>query len=358
MPEVIGPHRPVDVRVRLGLAGAAALVAVSLPLGATQSPDSTRQEVRAYLARAGFADEDIGKVHAGEVIARSETGDNGEILTAGAVLVRASRERVLRYYGQLASYVDGEVTLAFGRFSTPPALSDVAGLAFDPDEIEELKSCRVGDCDIRLGGRSLEQLRSAVDWNAPDYADRVNTLARQSAVAYVTDYLARGDAALVTFNDRDEPVSMREHWTGILANSPHFHEYVPELRTYLEQFPANPPPGARDILYWVKGDYGLKPVISIVHGVIYSAPARPDRDIVVQKHIYASHYYDGSLAVATLLSADPVTTYVLYGNRSRGDLLRGGLGGVRRGVARSQAANATRDTLGAIKRVLERQPGS
>ena len=336
---------------------AIALVAALLPVH-TQPDTLARQEVQAFLSRTGFDAAAIGKVDAGEVVARSETGDDGEILTVGAVLVRASRERVLRYYGQLASYVDGEVTLAFGRFSSPPSLDDAAGLAFDREEIDELRSCRPGDCDIRLGGRSLAELRSQIDWSAPDHAERVNALAREWAVAYVADYLERGDAALVTFNDRDEPVSMRQHWQGILANSPHFHEYAPELKARLEQFPSAPPAGARDILYWVKGDYGLKPVISIIHGVVYSRPDRPDRDIVVQKHIYARHYYDGSLAVATLLSIDPTTTYVVYGNRSRGDLLRGGFGGVRRGVARSQAADATRSTLGAIKRVLERRPGT
>ena len=46
-------------------------------------------------------------------------------------------------------------------------------------------------------------------------------------------------------------------------------------------------------------------------------------------------------------------SYLLYGNRSRGDLLKGGFGGLTRGVARRQVESATKETLGTIKRMLE-----
>lgn len=336
---------------------AVTLGVVLLVLPAGQQADFARQEARAILVRQGFGEADLARLEAGEVIAQSDTLDDGEIVTTGAVKVNASRERVLRYYGQLASYVDGEVTLAFGRFSDPPALGDVAGLAFDPDEIEELRTCRIGDCDIKLSGSALTSLRETIDWSAPDHADAVNDLVRRRAIDYVNDYRTRGDAALIVFNDDDEPVSVREHWLDLLSEATVYAEYVPELIEYLRSYPAARPDGARDLFYWAKGDYGLKPVISLVHTVIYSAPSRPDRDIVVQKFIYASHYFDASVASATLLSAGPATTYVLYGNRSKGDLLRGGLGMAKRAVARSQATKATESTLRAIKTVLERNPG-
>ena len=47
-------------------------------------------------------------------------------------------------------------------------------------------------------------------------------------------------------------------------------------------------------------------------------------------------------------------TYLVYANRSRGDLLKGGFGGLKRSVARSQARKATEETLGTMKRMLER----
>jgi hypothetical protein len=97
-----------------------------------------------------------------------------------------------------------------------------------------------------------------------------------------------------------------------------------------------------------------------VHGVIYEPPAHPDRTLVFQKQIYASHYYDASAALAVVVEAregDQPLTYIVYANRSRGDLLKGGFGGLKRKVARDQALKAAKQTLGTIKQVLEQSPG-
>ena len=336
----------------IGRTCVAAVICAASPLLAQAPPDS-RAEVQAYLMKHAFTAAEIASLESGEAIARATLGTANEIATVAAVKVGAPRARVLDYYGQMISYVDGEVTLAFARFSTPAAPADVKDLAFDGGEVADLRACRPGKCDIRIGGAGIESLQTSVDWTAADAAERVNDFARKAAVAYVTAYRDRGDAALVTYDDRAKPVNLRGEWQGILGNAAYFHEYAPELKAYLEQYPRGTLPGARDVFYWVKENYGLKPVISIVHGVIYQPPARTDRAFVVQKQIYASHYYDGSLAMATLLSAPDDTTYLLYANRSRGDLLRGGFGGLKRSMAQSQARKAAVQTLGTIKRQLE-----
>ena len=317
-----------------------------------------RGEVASFLRSVGFAAEDVARVEAGQVAVRADLTDNDqEIVGVGAVKIRAPRDRVVNYYGQMISYVDGQVTQAFGRFSSPPTLADVAALALDAADIEALQSCRVGDCDLRIGGASLSALRAAIDWTAPSHADDVQRRLRQTAVDYVTEYQKRGDAALVTYDDRAKPVSLRDQWQRILANSPRLQQLVPELRDYLAQYPAQRLDGARDIFYWSKDHYGLKPIISIVHGVLYEPPDKPDRVYVVQKQLYASHYYDASLAMTTVLTTvenDERVSYLLYTNRSRGDLLKGGFGGLRRSVARRQAQSAAEQTLLTIKQTLEK----
>jgi hypothetical protein len=321
-----------------------------------QTPRNVRTDVDAILRNAKFTAADIAALDS-RVIARVEDGQTDtELLVAAAVRIRATRDRVAAYYGQMISYVDGQVTLAFGRFGSPPSLADVKNLSLDRDEVSALRSCRPGNCDIRVGGAAVEKLRSAVNWSAADAADQATRFARQAIVDYVAAYQTRGDAALITYNDRDEPVSLRAQWQALLSGSPTFHQYTPELRAYLEQFPRAAPPGVQNIFYWARESFGMKPIISVVHGIVYRPPSQPDRVTIVQKQIYASHYYDGSLAVASLLEASegggPVT-YLIYGNRSRGDLLQGGFGGLRKSVARSQAAKAAEETLGTIKRVME-----
>ncbi len=335
------------------------LLALLVTLVTTGAPaQDPQREVHDYLAMSGFSPDEVARLEAGEVAARaSTTSEGGEIITIGAVKIRAPRDQVLGYYGQMISYVDGEVTLAFGKFSTPPSTGDVKSLVLDRAEVDELQSCKPGNCGMRLGGAGISSLQLAIDWKSADHAQRVNEFLRQAAVSYVASYMARGDAALVTYDDRGKPVSLRDQWRGILGNTAHFHEYAPELKAYLEKYPGGSLQGARDVIYWTKENYGLKPVVSIVHGVIYQPPSRTDRAFVVQKQIYASHYYDGSLAVATLLSTTAhgaPATYLVYANRSRGDMLKGGFGGLKRNIAQSQAKKAAEGTLGTIKQQLEK----
>ena len=332
-----------------------ASVGAAVLLAAGASVQDPRREVHDDLTRSGMKAEDLTRLEAGTVVARAVL-QSQEVVTVGAVKVRVPRDRVLDYYGQMIRYVDGKVTVAFGRFSSPPTADDVKGLAFDQKDVDALRSCKPGNCDVRLSGAGIDALKSAVDWKAPDAAERVNAFVRKAALDYVTAYQAKGDAALITYGDRGKPVSLQEQWRAIVGNAAHFHEYAPELKSYLEQYPRTSLPGGRDVFYWVKEDYGYKPTVSIVHGVIYQPPTRKDRAFVVQKQIYANHYFDGSLAVATLLSATengaPVT-YLVYTNRSRGDQLGGGFGGLKRNLVESQARKAAEETLGTIKRQLE-----
>jgi hypothetical protein len=337
----------------------AASAAVVLLISSVPAGQDASREVRDYLARHHVADAEIARLESGAVVTALSGAENGsaEVAVVAAVKIAVPRAQVASYYGQVIAYVDGEVTLAFGKFGSPPRLEDVRDLTFDREDVDELRSCRPGRCGVRVGGAGLETLRSAIDWTAADRADQVNAYARKTAVAYVAAYQSSGDAALVTYNDRAQPVALKDEWRGILGNSALFHEYAPELRAYLEQFPNGSLPGGRDVFYWIKERYGgLKPVVSIVHGVVYEPPARKDRTFIVQKQLYASHYIDASLAIATLLDTQHggrPATYLVYANRTRGDMLKGGFGGLKRNVARTQARRAAEETLGSIKQMLE-----
>src|SRR4029450_1193553 len=124
------------------------------------SAQGTRQEVEAFLKSSGLPAADVPRLDAGEVIARADMPDrDDEVVTGGAVKIRASRQQVSSYYAQMITYGDGKVTLAFGRFSSPPVVTDVRGLSFDRAEVDELKSCRPGDGALRLGAARLTQMR-------------------------------------------------------------------------------------------------------------------------------------------------------------------------------------------------------
>jgi hypothetical protein len=336
-------------------AGLAGLAVTSLPIAVDAR--ALPKEIEQYLVGlAKFTATEVASFEAGQVIAKvTPGGADGEVVAVAAVKIRSPRKQVVAYYGQMVAYVDGQVTRAFGKFSNPPTMADVKDMSLAADEIAQLKSCKPKDCDLRIGGAAITKVRSAINWNGPDPAGQVNTMLRQLAVDYVAAYLKNGDAALITYDDTSSPVSLKQQWQELAQGSPFFQQYNPALRDYLAQFPAGKLPGTTDILYWINEQYGgLKPVLSITHGVVYDAPEQPDRTVILQKQLYASHYYEGSLALAVAIDA-PDGTYLLYANRSRGDLLKGGFGGLKRRLAGDQARKAALQTLTNIKTVLEQQ---
>ena len=204
----------------------------------------------------------------------------------------------------------------------------------------------------------MADVRSAVDWKAPGAADRATDWARGRMLAYVTSYLERGDAALITYDDQSKPVALADEWRGIVRNSPILGVYAPALPRYLTEFPHASVPGMTDELYWDKQHFtSLKPILGVTHMVTWRDPQRPDRVVVAQKQLYASHYFFGSLATTVFLedkrnAAAPVT-FVVYANRSRGDLMSGGFGGLKQRVAEGVVKKSAEDMLGRMKQALE-----
>jgi len=334
--------------------------AFAMQAGTRAQPSTLPPDIAWVLQqKPPFTDADATALLSGQVIVHANA--SAERLEAGAIAavrIRTPKDRAVDYFRQLISYEDGEVTLGFGTFGRPPRDADAARLTLDRDDVGDLRGCRPGRCAVRIGAAGAAAIASAIDFRAPDAAARASAWARERLASYAAAYLERGDAALVVYDDRSEPVDLRTEWRGIVESSPALAQYAPALQRYLVDFPKATLPGATDEIYWDKQHYtSLKPVIGVTHMVTWRDPARPDRALVAQKQIYASHYFDGSLAVTLLLQdpkdVNPPFTYVVYFNRSRGDLLKGGFGGLKRRVAEEAATKSAQDTLGAMKRALE-----
>lgn len=307
---------------------------------------------------AEFPAEQLAAVRRGEVIAKTETSSNDfEASAVAAVRVATTKQRAVDYFHQLLAYEDGQVTLQFGTVSNPPRAEDFSRLTIDRDDFDDLKACRPGRCDVRVGAAATRTLATAVDWRAPDAAERLNEWAREQIRAYAASYIARGDEALIAYDDRSELVQLREEWRRILANSPALNAYAPAMVSYLTDYPKATLAGLTEQIYWDKEHItGLKPIVFLTHLTTWTDPQRPDHTLVAQKQIYASHYFYGSLAVTGFFAdanAQPPATYLVYFNRSRGDLLKGGFGGVKRKIAEQAAKQSAEQLLASIKRALE-----
>jgi hypothetical protein len=214
-----------------------------------------------------------------------------------------------------------------------------------PDEdVKDLKACRPGKCALKLAGPGLAELQAKINWKAPDAGEQVNRFVRERLFAVMTAYTQQGTLAFKPLEDKSTTVSIDEQFRLLVDNTPNLIAYYPELAAYLRDYPK-PKLASNDLFYWALNDFGLKPTVALTHVVSYVPPGTEDA-IAAWKQLYASHYFNGGLAITTF-AKDPAASYVLHLDRVRADSLGGAFGGVKR----SKMAGAME---GALKKFLEK----
>ena len=127
---------------------------------------------------------------------------------------------------------------------------------------------------------------------------------------------------------------------------------MPNLRTYLLEYPKVDLPDATSFLYWQETEFGLKPTIRISHLTIREGA---DDTVVASKMLYASHYFWTALELRVLVP-DPARGpgfWFATVSRSRSDGLSGFTGLIVRRRVQSEARDGALAALRLTKRKLE-----
>ena len=291
----------------------------------------------------------------GGAVAKLLDADEGkEVALFGAVWINAAPSDYVRRVADIENFERGGAFRVTKRISNPPRLEDFAAMTLPADDIEDLKSCRVGDCELKLSQDAVDRMRRTVDWSKPTAARDAEALARQLALEYVTGYLEGGNDRLAVYRDRGRPTFVASEFRSMIDRMPTIFERLPALRTYLLEYPKAALPGATSFLYWQEAQFGLKPTIRINHLVIAE---NSNGTIVANKQLYASHYFWTALELRVLLP-DPRRGrgfWFVNINRSRSDGLSGFVGRVIRGRVQSEARKGIETALSATKAALERR---
>jgi hypothetical protein len=101
-----------------------------------------------YIA---LKDDQIANIGHGKVVAQVlPTSAPSEIVAFGAIYIKASPEDYLRLAQNLNNFRGLPNYLGIRQCSAPPKLSDFGGFVLEDDDINELKSCRPGKCQLQL----------------------------------------------------------------------------------------------------------------------------------------------------------------------------------------------------------------
>jgi hypothetical protein len=234
------------------------------------------------------------------------------------------------------------------RFSTPPAVADMALLTLEKADLDEAQRCRPGDCALKLDDAGIAKLRTV-----PAGGDLLSAYKAHLA-SYVGAYLAQGNASLITYHDHSRPHALSWHFEKILQASPYIARNWPDLYGALAAFSGKLPDGLDDFTYWSKEKVGPRASVTLTHVIT----RRPERGIAVvsSKQIYASHYATASLGLTVLVDrGTPAAprTLLIYVNRTRVDVFGGVLGGLKRPIVRSRAKSGAERMVGNMRTKLE-----
>jgi hypothetical protein len=304
---------------------------------------------KALNNQAGFSETDLAALQRGETVVKpAPVQDKREVAVAGLVNLRATAAEFLRSYRESLTKTSNAAVMEMGSFGAVPALADLQNLTLETKDIEDLKECSAGDCQIKLSSAMIQRFANEVNWQAPDYAQQATQLFRTILFEYVTDYRARGDAALIHYGDKSNEVRLAEEHEALVRASGFLNDVFGAAGSSSELKPVE------ELIVWSKIKFGLKPVIAINHITIYKRERELGPQVLaVSKQLYANHYFNASLALTAFVTLPGPTSYLVYENRSRADGLGGAFSKLKRSVVEKKALAGLKGILENSKLTLE-----
>ena len=280
------------------------------------------------------------------------TDASAETGVFGAIWISAPMQVYITALKDIENFERGGGFKITKLINTPPRLEDFAELHLPAEDVEDLRSCRVGDCELKLGEEALQRFRAGINWKSPTAGADADALMRELALRYVDEYLKGGNERLAVYRDRKRPTFVAREFRDMVDRMPELTTYMPDMRRYLLEFPNATLPAVTSFLYWQETEFGLKPTIRVSHVVIRQGPGDAT---IASKMLYATHYFWTGLELRALLQ-DPSRGsgfWFITVSRSRSDGLTGFTGTVLGGKVRREVEEGALAALHATKRALE-----
>lgn len=314
---------------------------ICVAANAVWAQSSLAEFQKALHEKAAFEERDFAALQLNQPVVRlAPTSDKREIAVSGLVNIRAGAEEFLRSYRESMTSKTNPAVLEIGSFGSQPSVNDLESLTLESDDIEDLKDCVVGDCQLKLSASMIERFRTEIDWNASNYQLAATNLFKQMLLDYVRDYRTRGEAALIEYNDKRDEVSLAAEQRALRGASSYINDLLVHAKSDLQL--------AEDIIVWSKIKFGLKPVIAINHVRIFRRNSEAGPQVLIASNqIYANHYFNASQALTAFVNIPGVNqgAYLVSENRSRADGLEGPFGKLKRGVVEKKAVEGLKSIL-------------
>jgi len=309
--------------------------------------DERRDELTDFFKRhIGLSDDQIRAIRSGQSVAKildSPTAD--EVFVFGAVYVQSTPEEYLKLASDIDALKKLPNYLAIRKFNDPPQLSDLDGLSLEEDDFKDLQKCREGKCEIQLPTDAMDDFRTKVNWSASDAHEQANRIAKTLMLEALKKYEEGGNAELGVYRDKNNPAAVEQAFQSLINRSKALPVYLPELQSYLLNYPKAKSEHIESEFYWEKVNFGLKPTIRLLQAVVYrGADATGPKDAVAVKQLYASHYFHTALDLTVCVRADKGKPQGMFLITLKGSQ-QAGLTGLKGSIVRKVAVDKTRSSL-------------
>ena len=303
---------------------------------------------------------DRARLEQDEVIVRRLPADDGHVAVFAATRLNAPPESLLQWTRAIESFRQGQQVVGVGRFSEPPADADLELLALDEDELNALRKCRVGHCDLKLAAAEIAEVQNAVRAAGKGWREAAQRAFRRALIARVRLHQERGLLALPQYADRSRRVSVGEALSAIIARSPYLTSALPNVVNSMLAPPRNPAVD-ESFYYWSHDRYGAgRPVVNVTYVRLLqrTEPGVPQA-LTISTQLFASHYTEGAVGLTAVTCEAPGTCYLAYLNRTQVDFLGGLFGSFKRSAIEGRIESETPNLLREVRQRLESgSPGS
>lgn len=338
------------------LAGLALVVGAGLSVGwiASQAP-APEDPLAFFHPWLRLSTGDRRAIDRGDVLVRVLPGHDSDVAIFGVLPVHVGGDRLIAWVRNIAELKKSSFVLSIGRFSEPPRLEDLAGLALEEAELEAIRECRPGACDVKLTAGEIERLHAASAGAQADWKPRLQDAFRRLVLERVRTYIAHGHAALAPYADHDEAASLQAVFSSLVQRSPYLIDRLPRFAEYLDRYPDAPMPGVESFVYWSNEQFAGKPVLSATHvSILRNGDGVLPDTLVAGKQIFATHYTNGALSLTAIMRGGSAShNYLVYLNRSEVDVIGGFFRDLARGLIERRLVREAADVLQGLGRRLE-----
>src|SRR5688572_3361942 len=123
----------------------------------------------------------------GEAMTRLlDADDTKEVAIFGAVWINAPMHRYIQAVSNIETFERGGGFKVTRRISSPPKLDDFRELRIPDEDLQDLRRCKVGACEVKVAASALKRFHSEINWNAPTAKADAMAWLQRLALEYAT----------------------------------------------------------------------------------------------------------------------------------------------------------------------------